>query len=185
MCSQCDSNKICKKCGEHYKLDSNNNCIEKDPNCESYEDDTTDICATCKEGYSLVKEDDETFLCLSDSDNHFYTPDSDDPYYPYRRRCHNGVTNCLTCESKTKCTKCENDDYKLVDDGAICGLLSSKTFYWDETLDQYKSCTYKDAECAKCQLNNNNNFECLECADGSAFFHEGTDNVECSPNVVL
>ena len=182
MCSQCDSSKNCKKCGAHYKLDESNKCIEKDPNCESYEDDYNDICSTCKEGYSLVKEDDETFLCLSDSDNHFYSPDNDDIDYPYRRRCHNGVYNCLTCESKTKCTKCfESDDYKLVDDGSICGLLSSKTFYWDETLDQYKSCSYKDAECSKCQLNNNNNFECLECADGSAFFHEGTDVVECIP----
>ena len=183
MCSQCDSNKICKKCSPQYKLDENNNkaCIKKDPNCESYENYETTICSQCKLGYSLAKEDDGNFLCVDNTEHHYYsTEDSSDPSFSYLIKCRNGVSNCDICESSTKCTKCLNDDnYKVVDDGTACEELSSKTIYWDETAGKYKYCSYKDSKCSKCQLDNNNHFECLECESGYALFHEGNEPIEC------
>ena len=181
-CSQCDSNKICKKCGPHYTIDENNInkiCIEKDPNCVSYLNDDDDFCRQCKTGYSLAK-DDTIYLCVSDLDKHFFVPDSSDSDYPYKIRCNKRIDNCDTCESKTKCTKCLDDDnYKPVD-GITCLELSTKTFYFDETEEQYKYCTYKDSKCSKCQLNTDNNFECLECESGYALFHEGTEPIVCT-----
>ena len=182
MCSQCNSTKICINCGPHYMIDENNNnkaCIEKDPNCVSYLNDDDDFCHQCKTGYSLAK-DDTIYLCVSDLDKHFFAPDSSDSDYPYKIRCNKRIDNCDTCESKTKCTKCLDDDnYKPVD-GITCLELSTKTFYFDETEEQYKYCTYKDSKCSKCQLNTDNNFECLECESGYALFHEGTEPIICT-----
>ena len=185
MCSQCDSNKICKKCSPQYKLDENNNnkaCIKKDPNCELYENYETTICSQCKTGYSLAKEDDGNFLCVDNSEHHYFSiEDSSDPPFSYLIRCSNGVTNCDICESSTKCSKCLDDDnYKVVNDGTDCVALSSKTIYWDEAAGQYEYCSYKDSKCSKCQLDNNNNFECLECESGYALFHDGTEPILCT-----
>lgn len=184
-CSQCNSEKTCLKCAPHFKPEENNNnknCIEKDPNCENYSNDETDICSQCKNDYSLVKEDDDTFLCVHQNNlNHYYiTQDPQDPDFSYYIRCRTGIEYCDTCDSKTKCTGCVSDNYKLVDDGTICGELSTKTFYWDVTAAQFKSCPYKMEKCNKCQLNTNGDFECLECDTDYALFHEGTGITECT-----
>ena len=187
MCSQCDANGICKKCAPHYKPDENNNkiCIEKDPNCESYDSEETDICSHCKSGYSLAKEDDGTFMCVESSNNHYFSilDDSIEPNLSYLIRCNNGVTNCDTCESSNKCTKCLNDEnYKLVDNGAFCEELSSKKIYWDESLEQYKYCTYKDPKCSKCQssLDSNEKFVCEKCEELYALKHDNNNEIQCS-----
>ena len=186
LCSQCNSEKTCFKCAPHFKPDENNNnknCIEKDPNCEYYANDDIDRCDRCKTGYSLVKEDNDIFLCVDNNYlNHYYLfQDTEDPDLTYRIRCHHGVENCDICQSDNKCTGCISTNYVPVNDGAECGDLSTKQYYWDAGEHQYKYCQNGMNHCNKCQLNDNNDFECLECETNYALFHEETEPIECTP----
>ena len=133
----------------------------------------------------VKKEDDGTFMCVESSNNHYFSilDDSMEPNLSYLIRCNNGVTNCDTCESSNKCTKCLNDEnYKLVDNGAFCEELSSKKIYWDESLEQYKYCTYKDPKCSKCQssLDSNEKLVCEKCEELYALKHDNNNEVQCS-----
>ena len=184
QCSLCDIEGKCSKCVTHFIPNEHNDkkeCIEAVANCNQYENDESNICKECKTNYILVKEDDNTFICDSkDNENQYFsTHDEENPTLIYYKRCHNGIGNCYLCESETKCTKCINEEYKLVDEGSICGLLSSQLFCLDTTTQKYKSCSYFMENCNKCQ-SNNGNFECLQCDTGYALFHDPNESIHCS-----
>ena len=181
LCKQCLGDKTCIECALHYKLNENKKtCIEIVPNCKTFSNDEEDICIECKTGYFLAKEDknNQNFECLENiPTNQYYSTYDEDLNINYYEKCHNGVNFCSQCESKTKCTKCIDNSYVLVDDGSICGILSTHLYFWNENIRQYQTCSKHMTNCKYCKINDENNFECIKCDDGFALSH-GND-VEC------
>ena len=89
------------------------------------------------------------------------------------------IQNCNTCEyapdfeTRVKCISCISP-YKEIDDGLICGDLSSKLYYEDQS-DIYKSCTKHSPEntCQKCEKIGDN-FKCLECTANFVLYYSNT-----------
>ena len=181
LCKQCLEDKTCIECALHYKLNENKkSCIEIVPNCKTFSNDEENICIECKTGYFLTKEDknNRNFDCLENiPTNQYYITHDENLDINYYEKCHNGVDFCSQCESKTKCTKCIDNSYVLVDDGSICGILSTHLYFWNENIRQYQTCSKHMTNCKYCKINDENNFECIKCDDGFALSH-GND-VEC------
>jgi hypothetical protein len=172
LCSQCDSVK-CINCAPHYKLDDNDNkkCIKKDSYCKKYEDDENDICIECfdSDNYFIAEENENNFICLAKTEEnlllYFQTTKKlkDDSNLIYYKRCYYGVEYCNKCLSNNQCTQCIEDNLELIDDGQICGDLTTKLYYLDNNTGKYKSCSSYDINCKLCEKDTNNNFKCLEC----------------------
>ena len=184
LCKLCKEGKICVKCAPHYEPDetTKTTCEKIDPNCVEYLDDETNKCKNCNSGYFIAKEDDVTFICQSnDKINQYYYISNDISLpFTYYEKCYNSINYCLLCESQTKCTQCNSANYVLVDDGTICGNLSTLLYYWDATANQYRSCSKHMSNCNKCKLDNDGNFQCVECDENYALFYEGSNPIECT-----
>ena len=66
LCMQCNSNRICSKCKPYYKIysEEENECHEIVPNCAQYDENNREVCIACNEHYSLVLEDNNTYICI-------------------------------------------------------------------------------------------------------------------------
>ena len=170
-CIQCKADKYCLKCAPHFDIDGEDHtkCVELVPNCEIFKEVTTDICRGCKEGFFLVKENNGDFTCEEESDDnkekYFYVETQeeteDEEGLTYYKRCDSEVPFCKACSSKTKCTECISNDYTLIDNGEICGILSTKKYY-EVSEGNYKSCSKNPSNqfCEKCELVDGN-YVCL------------------------
>ena len=83
LCIQCDLNKKCIKCASHYKIynEEENECHEIIPNCLDYENDN--ICTKCKSDYSLIKEYNNSIVCISNvliNQKYFYKSEGNNYY---------------------------------------------------------------------------------------------------------
>ena len=186
LCKQCDKNFKCIDCIPHYKVynQEDNKCLEIVPNCAEYTDD--DICTNCKEGYELVKEDNNTLICLDSesviNEHYFYKPTE----LGYYIRCKNGVQNCEKCESSTVCTNCLGG-LSLIDNGEICGNINAKIYYKDERDNKYKSCSkyISFPFCKECEFNGIGNFICLNCIDNYVLVHDIDEKISCTDKSTL
>ena len=188
-CIQCKADKYCLKCAPHFDIDGEDHtkCVELVPNCEIFKEVTTNICRGCKEGFFLVKENNGDFTCEEESDDnkekYFYVETQeeteDEEGLTYYKRCDSEVPFCKACSSKTKCTECISNDYTLIDNGEICGILSTKKYY-EVSEGNYISCSKNPSNqfCEKCELVDGN-YVCLECKEGYAFFFDGTGENVC------
>ena len=179
LCLQCDVNNKCIKCAPHYKIynEEENECHEIVPNCLVYTDD--DICNDCIEGYSLVKEYNNSFVCISDSiiEQNYYFKSEGNNYY---LRCNNTIKDCEKCSEEMVCTHCMNN-YEVIDDGEKCGDINLKMYYKDNTDNKYKSCSKYNLmpNCYECDYNGIDNFNCLKCIDEYVFAHSENEEISC------
>ena len=169
-CMYCGSNKICLKCKANYKIDEEDNkaCVEKVPYCSNY---VNEECTNCESNYILVQDiQDDPFICVHKDNEKYYYP-LDDEKTKFKKCDNDGIENCLECTVNTACEKCKNE-LVLVDDGTICGDLTTNEYFLD-TDDKYKSCFHyeENQNCKKCRMVEGN-YQCLECQEGYAFFSD-------------
>ena len=137
------------------------------PNCFSGLNRTH--CTKCQSNYYMIG-DDKT-KCYNDyiSDfNEYYTEDGGISYYP----CYTYFNNCLTCENRNTCTKCQlNYDFIRGKKEECFPLLNNRT-YRDE-LDGFIYLCYDSFPfCDKCSGKNN----CFECFEDYYFTYEYYSN---------
>ena len=184
FCMQCASNKICIKCAPHYiKEEDGKKCTEIVPNCKNYINISDDTCKECKTNYILAQDvKNGPLFCadksLFEDDKKYYINSTND----YYKKCDNdGVEFCDTCQSDKICESCITG-YHIIDDGLTCGDLSSKLYYQDSSDgNKYKSCIKNTGKpnCLKCEINEGNNFHCLECENNYAFFYDDPISNDC------
>ena len=175
LCMQCKSKNDCTRCKPHYKYE-NNNCIYAIENCKDFEDIESDICKECDSGYILVENSNSERYCEDENNvGLFYLFDSDLNLY---KKCEDTIPNCKECNKDTeiKCSLCF-EPFKLIDDGTICGDLSTKKYY-EDTDGKYKSCIKYDSTCYKCEKNDDS-FTCLECVDNYVLFYDNNEQPSC------
>ena len=179
LCIQCDLNKKCIKCAPHYKIynEEENECHEIIPNCLDYENDN--ICSKCKSDYSLIKEYNNSIVCISNvliNQKYFYKSEGNNYYI----RCNNTIQYCEKCNEETICVECMNN-YQIIDDGEKCVDVNLKIYYLDNTDNKYKSCSKYDLmlNCYECEYNCIENFKCLKCIDEYVLVHEKDNAVTC------
>ena len=162
------NNGTCTKCAPHYKVfnTEENECLNAVPNCVNYTEDEGDICNQCADGYSLVKEYNNTIVCISDTiieeQKDYYKPDGSEHYY----RCNNSISSCVKCLSEDECISCEEGYYLLEgsDNKITCENIdtskcysvstSDKTYYvkCDRNMDNCDTCSGSGA-CTTCKTN--------------------------------
>ena len=183
-CMQCDTNQKCSKCAPHYeKKEDDTKCVKIESNCLRYKNIIDDTCEECESNYILAQDikDGDLFCAeksLYDDDKKYYK-NAEDSYY---KKCDNdGVKFCITCQSDKICDSCDTG-YSIVDNGLICGDLSTKLYYQDNNDEnKYKSCNkhLTKHNCLLCEIIEENNFLCLECENDYAFFHEELNSNDC------
>ena len=192
----------CELCESDYTLV--NNGIEKicllteDINNKKYYKDSNDIyhpcsdkythcpkcnaesCLECESGFILIQNiKNGPLSCIEDTNDnkkyYYQFLSSTDNYYI---KCDIDFQDCSECSSNTICTKCK-DNKEVIDDGIICGDLSTQKYYPDST-GKYKSCNkYSlNQNCEKCEIKDGN-YWCLECEENFAFFYDNTDTNKC------
>ena len=92
-CIECDSQNKCIECSKLYKINSNNQCIERFENCGDIQSTNDLYCYECKTGYYLVYDSNGIIIC------------SDFPI---------DLSNCYSTSSNYigGCSKC-NSEYHL------------------------------------------------------------------------
>ena len=90
------------------------------------------------------------------------------------------ISNCQKCTSGTYCKTCISNFAIIGDDHSRCEDLSTKKYYKDNNLNQYKLCSYKLEHCETCDIDNNNQFICETCSANYTFKHDNINNIECS-----
>ena len=126
-CMQCDEEKTCVQCGPHYLL-IDNKCIYSVPHCDSFENIKNNICIHCESGYFLAEDLNNNRFCENiELQEQYYESDTELNLY---KKCEYQKQNCIEChlETELKCDECKNP-YEIIDDGIICGDLTTKKFY--------------------------------------------------------
>jgi len=185
LCLQCDLNYKCIKCAPHYKIydEEENKCHERVPNCLDYEDENT--CSNCKSEYSLVKEYNNSLVCISDTiinQNYYFKPEGN----TYYLRCNSIIRYCEKCSEERICTKCMNS-YELIDDGEKCDNINLNIYYKDNSDNKYKSCSKYNLmpNCYECEYNGINEFNCLKCINEYVLVHEADNSISCKQESTL
>ena len=163
---------IFKDDDNNYRTCVINNCFS----CSS-----RSVCTKCEEGFALKNY--VRYKCFDISEitpiNEYYTEDNN---VYYSCGLFGGVEHCKTCDSKTKCTLCENGYTILDDDDTQCikiTELKSNLFYERNNKQNYYSCINYDNEnkhCLECNFQDINNFICLKCEPGYYFLEDQGDN---------
>ena len=175
LCMQCTSYINCIRCAPHYTF-INNECIYTIEHCIKFPNEESNICTKCDSDYFLVENSDGSRYCENTNINQFYLYIDTTDLKVYKK-CE--IQNCNTCEyapdfeTRVKCISCISP-YKEIDDGLICGDLSSKLYYEDQS-DIYKSCTKHSPEntCQKCEKIGDD-FKCLECTANYVLYYGNT-----------
>ena len=195
FCNTCDNNKDrCSSCLEGYDLVNNNDLCLKISEKKYYQDpdnnnyyficstslnncltcDSKIKCNTCNEGYVL----EESNICIPYSDviaELYYLDNVNNKYISCSK-----LPNCQKCTTGTNCKTCNNNFAIIGDDRSKCEDLSTKKYYRDTDLNQYKPCSFKLNNCETCSIDNNNQFICETCSINYALKHNNENNIECS-----
>ena len=196
-CDICEDKSTCTTCETDYIIEeASNHCISKTlydekkyyknvatgkyvscsniSGCEKCISATK--CILCSSNLFLVKEDEniDSLTCKDTNENQYYQVTEDD--ITFYKKC---MSHCEECTALDHCTKCE-DNYAIIeDDHTVCEDLLTQKYYYDTQTTKYKLCSTYSNTCQKCQMDEGNNFICLECISTDyAFKH--ADNVECS-----
>ena len=159
-----------------YYLDSTTNkyfSCSKIANCEQC---TSSIdCIKCKEGFNFIKGNDNNLIC-EDIDTNKYYPVTEDSK-TYYKKCEDKITNCDECSSENYCTKCKDNFGIIGTDHTKCESLLEEKYYYDTTLEQFKLCSFKTANCELCSTYGD--FVCKKCFGDLVLKHESNNNIQC------
>ena len=202
-CEIYDSNENCDKCYENYALsgDEENNCVEKSvfldstyytkdggktyyscdgegdnhiKNCNKCIYNENNIislsCQECIYGYTLL-EDKEINKCYGINGlkkNTYFSINE-----THMRNCSKEIKNCIECENKEKCIKCNNDFYliNIKEKNIFCAdtnqIYPADEYYFDENSRIYYHCNKSIDNCKKCL----DASLCTLCEDGYTFIN--------------
>ena len=174
-CMQCGPDKNCIKCAPGYNHDvQQNKCLSTVLNCEEFL--ANGVCNKCKVDFFLAEEDNGKLICEETSRaNYYYLEDGKN----YRVKCKKIFENCNTCNKEQgKCLTCLNN-YGLFIGELKCVEKTSTLYYKDN--DRYKLCSQYTPEknCEKCQINENNEYICLECKQNFGLIHGNEEPAPC------
>ena len=185
LCMQCNLTD-CIRCAPRYKY-FNKECVYGIPYCIGYENDEideNDICNRCDSEHILVEDKNGIRYCEDESkQNEYYIINNELKLY---KKCSDSIDKCYQCTydsadtNPVKCTECyDNERYKPIDIGLICGDLETKLYYFDINNNKYKKCTEYGSyhNCKKCEITGTDNkFNCLECSEDAAFAYDDEIN---------
>ena len=189
-CDICNNNKdICLQCKENYYLINDNKtfcfndknlskyytndnnisyifCNNSIPFCDTCDNGKT--CKTCGYNHYFIKEN-RTHCVTGYNLNKYYSEDNGISYYP----CNESMPNCVECNRRDICKKCENNYYFLGDNKASCRNDFNKSKYYTEDNITYYLCNTNFDYCELCK----NKTTCTTCLDNYGFL--GTDRSKC------
>ena len=130
---------------------------------------TKDKCYECKNDYITANEGNNCISHLDIEKKLYYNdPEGSNNYF----LCSTSLNNCLECESKTICTKCESDEFEIEETGKCISKSDIEAqLYYKDSSNNYVSCS-KILNCEKCSSADN----CISCKSGYDFI-EGDDNI--------
>ena len=164
-CVECANGNTCITCITNYKVDENGKCVEKVKNCQVYDGNS---CQTCKEGFGLLKEGEETFceeIGKLQTNYYFYETD-------HYIKCSYAISNCNKCESSINCIECENNFAIINDNHQRCEDLSTNKYYLDSEDGKYKLCSSKLTGCETCIKISNTILNCNKCEATYGLVHD-------------
>ena len=179
-CSKCENNyyflydnrTFCfgdKNLSKYYSEDegiSYKFCNDSIPFCDTCDQKT--ICQTCGQNHYFIKED--RINCVTGYDLHkYYTEDNGLSYYP----CSEAIDNCIECDARDNCQRCENNYYLLSTSRDVCKRdIDKSKYYTDDDIIYYPCNTFFDY-CEECRDKNT----CTKCMTEYGFL--GTDRSQC------
>ena len=181
FCEKC--NRVyCSKCDGIHKLNEDNKtCIDKVPNCQTYNDNFD--CTKCKPNYYFIGDNRDE--CKTIDKRKYYTLDDGISYFP----CNTAIPHCDLCyNDNTKCTQCEKGYYFLEDDRVNCINDKDLSEYYSEDKNiSYYPCYKGVTNCLKCSsksmctkcFNNfyllikSNKRECSDIVDDTYYTEDG------------
>ena len=119
----------------------------------------------------------EITLCILTSDidakKYYIDPDNNNYYYP----CQISLSNCINCDSKTKCLTCDTPNYLLEEsDKCIAKTqVDAKFYYEDPSSHKYIKCSNKIEKCEKC----NSDTDCISCETYFYLVEDDNGQVSC------
>ena len=194
-CSTCESSHVAIKVVAGNPVVNRNYCIESSwiaTTVDSIAVDDTEFIPHCK-NYDATAAD--TFKCKTCDDNYVIkgtgVVESGEECFPA-----SGLTNCVIASSASKCTKCENNTFALVNNACVSGSIDNCLEYNYTANDTQAKCTkcspgfYKtsDNKCLaglipNCDVyENNQQNRCATCASGYFTAPVANNEVYCYPN---
>ena len=194
-CFTCYNKNKCKECITSYVIEESDTCISyslytnklyyldittnkyfscsKISNCEKCTLSTD--CIECKEGFNFIKGNDNNLICENIDTNKYYQVTEDGK--TYYKKCEDKITNCDECSSENYCTKCKDNFGIIETDHTKCESLSDEKYYYDTTLEQFKLCSNKIANCEKCSTYGD--IVCKKCFGDFVLKHESNNIIQC------
>ena len=175
-CMQCNPDRNCIKCAPGYNHDEQlNQCVSTVLNCEEFL--ANGVCNKCKDGFFLAEEDNGKLICEETltKANYYYLEEGKN----YRVKCKKIFENCNTCNKEEgKCVTCLNNYGLFI--GELKCVEKTSTLYYKEN-EIYKLCSQYTPEknCEKCQINENNEYICLECKENFGLIHGNEEPAPC------
>ena len=199
-CSTCESATKCLTCATSYLLDESDICFESSlfetdkfyyyndalgkyikcsniQNCQKCLSSTE--CIGCISNYYLVKGSDDQLSCQNiDISKYYPTIEGTKTYY---KKCEDAITNCEECSASNHCTKCKTNFGIVDNDNTKCVDISKETYYYDTTLETFKLCGSKMANCEYCSTYGD--FTCKKCFSSYSFKHD--NSITCEEKITL
>ena len=205
-CYSCTSETVCTKCITNYAIidgeedqlcqdlssnlfykdvEDNNKykrCSEKYAGCNKCTQSINNLvdCIECNIGYGLINDKGivkcESITSLQNDNSLFRN--NNGIYFSCSDNLYHSVKNCLNCQNKDSCQKCQND-YILFNSDKLCLSMSDigQNIYFINTTDNfYYLCSKEIKGCEKCTSADT----CIEC--NVAF--ELDENNKCIPTAL-
>ena len=151
--------KIYYSCNEYNNIENCNKCNKQEE------------CNDCIDEYAITNGN-KLCILITDIEDKKYYQDPDNNYY---YKCSHSLENCIICDDKTKCIRCE-DSYVL-DERDTCipySLVEQNFYYLDETINKYSSCS-KILNCLTCSSSTN----CISCKTDYYFVQNNVNQISC------
>jgi len=141
-------------------------------NCQKCSSETQ--CIICNTGFNLIQGDDSQITCQNTDISQYYP--INDGIKTYYRKCEKAITNCEECSASNHCTKCKTNFGIVDNDHTQCISLAEEKYYYDTTLETFKLCSNKMANCETCSTYGD--FTCKKCFANYSLKHDSSVTCE-------
>jgi len=141
-------------------------------NCQKCSSETQ--CIICNTGFNLIQGDDSQITCQNTDISQYYP--INDGIKTYYRKCEKAITNCEECSASNHCTKCKTNFGIVDNDHTQCISLTEEKYYYDTTLETFKLCSNKMANCETCSTYGD--FTCKKCFANYSLKHDSSVTCE-------
>ena len=146
-------------------------------NCQKCSSETQ--CLICNNGFNLIQGENSQITCQNTDISQYYP--INDGTKTYYRKCEKAITNCEECSAPNHCTKCKTNFGIVDNDHTQCISLSEEKYYYDTSLETFKLCSNKLANCETCSTYGD--FTCKKCFASYSLKHD--NSVTCEEKTSL